>query len=143
MIRKYTPDSVNANKRVLISNSNRLIKLMDFTIASFMVKFMSLIHKHIQGRITMAYGSSSILHKNRRVEPQDFRSHAFAPYSRYITFNYLIIFPLIFLVREHQCALLDSTSQDDNQHFRSDYSPINNLFELNESLDYYDPCICY
>ena len=33
--------------------------------------------------------------------------------------------------------------RDCNQDFRSEYTPINNLFELNESLDYYDPYICY
>ena len=54
-----------------------------------------------------------------------------------------MIISLIFLTREHLCALLDTTTQDDNLDFRSDYSPIKILFELNESLDYYDPYICY
>ena len=54
-----------------------------------------------------------------------------------------IISSLIFLAREHLCALLDTTTQDDNQDFRSDYSSIHNLLELNESLDYYDQYICY
>ena len=54
-----------------------------------------------------------------------------------------MIIALIFLAREHLCALIDTTTQVDNQDFRSDYSPINNLFELDESLDYYDPYICY
>ena len=37
----------------------------------------------------------------------------------------------------------DDPTQDDNQGFRSDYSPISNHFELIESLDYYDLYICY
>ena len=43
-----------------------------------------------------------------------------------------MILSLIVLAREHLCVLLDITTQDDNQDVRSDYSSINNLFELNE-----------
>ena len=58
-----------------------------------------------------------------------------------------MIFSLICLLREGMCALLDTTTQDDNQDgnhdFRSNYCPIKNLFELNENLDYNDPYISY
>ena len=51
------------------------------------------------------------------------------------------IISLIFLARKHLRALSDITAldhQDYHQDFRSDNSPINNLFELNISLDFYD-----
>ena len=58
----------------------------------------------------------------------------------YIQLSELI--SMIFHVRARIRALLDVSTlphQDYNQDFYSDYSPINHFFELNGSLDYYDP----